>query len=47
MQTPEKQQEMTEACRKLGLNFESAGLFEWLEADDEASFHAHAHAHAG
>jgi Domain of unknown function (DUF5069) len=37
-QTPEKQKEMAEYCRKLGLDFETATLFDWLEADDEVTF---------
>ena len=37
-QTPERKKEMQEACQNLGLDFEAATLFEWLEADDEASF---------
>jgi hypothetical protein len=39
-QSPDKKKEMEEECRKLGLDFEKAKLFEWLEADDQASFHA-------
>ncbi len=35
--------EVAESCRKMGLDFNSATLFEWLEADDRASFEAHAH----
>ena len=35
---------VTESCRKMGLDFNSATLFEWLEADDRASFEPHAHA---
>lgn len=41
-QTPDKKKEMQEECRKLGLDFDKVTLFEWLEADDEAAFHAHA-----
>jgi hypothetical protein len=36
------QKSVRESCQKLGLDFESATLFEWLEADDEASFEHHA-----
>ncbi|MGA2246166.1 MAG: DUF5069 domain-containing protein [Verrucomicrobiota bacterium] len=32
--------EVVQSCEKLGLDFDSATLFEWLEADDEASFHS-------
>lgn len=32
--------EVAQSCEKLGLDFDSATLFEWLEADDEASFHS-------
>jgi hypothetical protein len=41
MQDPEHRKEVSESCRKLGLDFEKAGLFEWLEADDQASFQPH------
>ncbi len=35
-------QEVRESCKHLGLDFETATLFEWLDADDQASFeHAH------
>lgn len=37
-QDPEHKKEVSESCRKLGLDFNTATLFEWLEADDEASF---------
>jgi hypothetical protein len=37
MQEPEHRKEVSESCRKLGLNFETATLFEWLETDDRAS----------
>jgi hypothetical protein len=39
MQAPDHRKEVTESCQKLGLDFNTATLFEWLEADDEASFH--------
>ena len=39
MQDPEHRKEVSESCRKLGLNFETARLFEWLDADDKGSFH--------
>jgi hypothetical protein len=42
MQDPEHKKEVSESCKKLGLDFGKAALFEWLEADDEASFEAHA-----
>jgi hypothetical protein len=38
MKEPEHRKEVTESCRKLGLDFETATLFEWLEADDQASY---------
>jgi len=40
--SPADVQEVQEHCRKLGLDFESATLFEWLETDDRASFQPHA-----
>ncbi len=39
MQAPDHRKEVIESCQKLGLDFNTATLFEWLEADDEASFH--------
>ena len=39
LQAPDCRQHVTESCQKLGLDFNTATLFEWLEADDEASFH--------
>jgi hypothetical protein len=44
LKDPEHRKAVEESCRKLGLDFESATLFEWLEADDQASFE---HAEAG
>jgi hypothetical protein len=38
MKEPEHRKEVSESCQKLGLDFETAGLFEWLEADDQASY---------
>ena len=35
---PEKREWFSEECRKLGLDPASTTLFEWLEADDRASF---------
>lgn len=35
LQEPEHKQEVLESCRKLGLEFNSVTLFEWLEADDQ------------
>ena len=44
LQEPEHRKEVEESCQKLDLDFESATLFEWLDADDQASFeHAGAH----
>jgi hypothetical protein len=40
LQVPDHKKEVVQSCEKLGLDFDSATLFEWLEADDEASFHA-------
>jgi Domain of unknown function (DUF5069) len=36
-----ERQEVIEICRKLGLDYETVSLFEWLEADDQASFEPH------
>jgi len=41
MQDPEHRKEVVESCQKLGLDFEKAHLFEWLEADDKASYQLH------
>jgi len=41
LQAPEHRQKVTENCRQLGLDFETATLFEWLETDDRASFQKH------
>jgi hypothetical protein len=38
MKNPEKHAYFTEECRKLGLNPEKSSTFDWLEADDRASF---------
>jgi hypothetical protein len=38
LQAPDHRKEVEENCQKLGLDFESATLFEWLEADDKACF---------
>jgi hypothetical protein len=38
LQAPDRRKEVIQSCEKLGLDFESATLFEWLDADDEASF---------
>jgi hypothetical protein len=38
LQDPSHHQEVWENCRKLGMNFDTAALFDWLEADDGASF---------
>jgi hypothetical protein len=35
MKEPEHKKEVSESCQKLGLDFETATLFEWLEADDQ------------
>ncbi len=40
MQEPDHKQEVVQSCEKLGLDFDSVTLFEWLEADDEASLHS-------
>jgi len=38
MKNPEKRAYFTEACKKLGLDPEKTSTFDWLEADDRASF---------
>ena len=38
MKNPEKRAFFIENCTKLGLNPEKASTFDWLEADDRASF---------
>jgi hypothetical protein len=38
MKNPEKRAYFIEACSKLGLDPEKSTTFEWLEADDRASF---------
>jgi hypothetical protein len=38
MRNPEKRDYFVENCRKLGLNPETSSTFDWLEADDRASF---------
>ena len=38
MRNPEKRAYFIENCRKLGLNPETTTTFDWLEADDRASF---------
>jgi hypothetical protein len=35
------QKEVRESCQKAGLNYDSCTLFDWLEADDQASFELH------
>jgi hypothetical protein len=37
-QGPNRQPEVIESCRQLGLQFETVSLCDWLEADDAASF---------
>jgi len=37
---PEKRDFFTEECQKLGLDPQKTTLFDWLEADDRASFNA-------
>jgi hypothetical protein len=39
---PDRLLAMVRSCLNLGLNFETVTIFEWLEADDEASFRPHA-----
>lgn len=41
LQAPDHRKSVEESCHKLGLNYEAATLFEWLEADDRASFQKH------
>jgi len=38
MKNPEKRAHFIENCSKLGLNPETSTTFDWLEADDRASF---------
>jgi hypothetical protein len=38
MKNPEKRDYFVEACQKLGLKPEKTTTFDWLEADDRASF---------
>ena len=38
MKHPEKRAFFTEECKKLGLDPEKTSTFDWLEADDRASF---------
>ena len=38
MNNPEKRAYFIENCTKLGLNPEKSTTFDWLEADDRASF---------
>ena len=38
MKNPEKRAFFTEECKKLGLDPEKTSTFDWLEADDRASF---------
>ena len=38
MKNPEKRAYFTEECKKLGLDPEKISTFDWLEADDRASF---------
>ncbi len=38
MKNPEKRAYFIEECKKLGLNPEKSTTFDWLEADDRASF---------
>jgi hypothetical protein len=38
MKNPEKRDYFIAECSKLGLNPETSTTFDWLEADDRASF---------
>ncbi len=42
MKNPEKRAYFAEECKKLGLDPEKTSTFDWLEADDRASFKSHA-----
>ena len=42
MKNPEKRAFFTEECKKLGLDPEKTSTFDWLEADDRASFKSRA-----
>jgi hypothetical protein len=37
-QDPEKRAYFTESCKKVGINPETSSTFDWLDADDRASF---------
>jgi hypothetical protein len=39
MKDPEKRAYFVESCSKLALNPETTSTFDWLEADDRATFH--------
>jgi hypothetical protein len=38
-----EKKELMEACQKMDLDYETTTLFEWLDADDQASFEPQAH----
>ena len=42
MKNPEKRAYFIEDCARLGLNPQTTSTFDWLEADDRASFKSHA-----
>jgi hypothetical protein len=42
MNNPEKRAHFAEQCKTLGLDPEKTSTFDWLEADDRASFKSHA-----
>ena len=41
MNNPEKRAHFAEQCKTLGLDPEATSTFDWLEADDRASFKSH------
>jgi hypothetical protein len=41
IQDPEHRKEVQQSCEKLGLDFETTTLFDWLDADDTASSKEH------
>lgn len=42
MKDPKRRKALDESCEKLGLDVETVTLFDWLDADDAASFQEHA-----
>ncbi|MEP6467685.1 MAG: hypothetical protein ABJB05_15350 [Parafilimonas sp.] len=40
IKNPEKRDFFVTDCKRLGINPETSSTFDWLEADDRASFHS-------